>query len=328
MAVKNLSSDIDDLDLDFDPVAAARKLPVDIRDGKVPLSDFMNIPCSKIHEFRQKKGADFNPWPSERFETLVESIRKNGVIEPVTVRPSPDGNDMYEMLAGEHRWKASIAAGLTTVPAHVMRHCSDADAESVFSITNVLHRENSMRDKINGWWHYLNAIQNQDLNMDRLISEGVISSDVQEEAEKGIRQIYRYAKMHDLIDEFIDMADRKSLSIKAGEQLAYISQECQTQLLPYGTAVNDPDKARRLHLLYKGKIEGKVWGKDTIEEILFPQSIKTETSYKVVTKSVNKMIKERVVVDAYDDIIEVMSNALDAYLEKHPEKALKKPKRK
>src|SRR5262245_39776246 len=46
---------------------------------------------------------------------LAESIRQRGVLQPILVAPTPDGN--YEIIAGERRWRAAQRAGLTTMPA-------------------------------------------------------------------------------------------------------------------------------------------------------------------------------------------------------------------
>ena len=52
----------------------------------------------------------------EGLEELARSIRQNGVVEPVIVRPKPDGT--FELVAGERRTRASRLAGCSTIPAH------------------------------------------------------------------------------------------------------------------------------------------------------------------------------------------------------------------
>ena len=146
-------------DLEFNPESAAAKLPVDITGGITPMSDFMEIPVDRLIPYTQKKSSDFNEWPQERFELLVTSVKEKGILEAITVRPYIDSDNMFEILAGEHRWKAAREAGLTTIPAHVVRNCDDELAETIFSLTNVLRRENSFRDKVNGWWHYAQSIR-------------------------------------------------------------------------------------------------------------------------------------------------------------------------
>lgn len=67
---------------------------------------------------------------------LVDSIRRHGVIQPIVVRPVPDG---FEVVAGERRWRAAEAAGLDAIPA-VVRPLSDQEALELALVEN-LQRE-------------------------------------------------------------------------------------------------------------------------------------------------------------------------------------------
>lgn len=309
-----------EFDWGFDPAAAASKLPSDITGGIQPLSDFMEIPVDRIVEYQNKKESDFKPWPEERFLMLVNSIAKNGVIEPVTVRPLPTDPSKYEMLAGEHRWKASMACKKKRIPAHVLRDCSDEQASDIFSITNVLRRDNSLRDRVNGWWHYTQAIRyKRQEELEQLITEGIISADVAEEAKSGMRQIYRYARMHNLIDELLDLADQKHLSVAAGEQLSYLTPEQQQSLLVYKHMLNDKVKATMLHKLAAGELEGKNWCQSSIEEILFPKEKNSPITIKQVSTKIGLLIQERIPKSYYNQAAEIVEKALDAFLEQHPE---------
>ena len=67
-------------------------------------------------------------------EELAQSIRAQGVIEPIVVRPRPD--DRFEIIAGERRWRAAQRAGLATVPA-VVRNADDKEATALALIENI-----------------------------------------------------------------------------------------------------------------------------------------------------------------------------------------------
>jgi ParB family chromosome partitioning protein len=60
-------------------------------------------------------------------ESLAQSIRSNGVLSPILVRPSKSTRGRYEILAGERRWRAARIAGLTEIPA-LIRDARDAEA--------------------------------------------------------------------------------------------------------------------------------------------------------------------------------------------------------
>src|SRR5437899_984850 len=86
---------------------------------------------------------DPNPYQTRRkikeetLNELAESIRASGVVQPVVLRPGPNGR--YQLVAGERRWLASRRAGKTSVPA-VIRQISDEQAMEITIIEN-LQRE-------------------------------------------------------------------------------------------------------------------------------------------------------------------------------------------
>lgn len=72
-------------------------------------------------------------------ESLAASIRANGILQPLLVRPARDDADSYEIVAGERRWRASQRAGQHEVPV-VIRHMSDEEALELALVEN-LQRE-------------------------------------------------------------------------------------------------------------------------------------------------------------------------------------------
>ncbi|SHJ39408.1 chromosome partitioning protein, ParB family [Geosporobacter subterraneus DSM 17957] len=66
-----------------------------------------------IQEIRPNKDQPRKHFDKEKLETLIDSIKTHGLIQPIVVRPVDQG---YEIVAGERRWKASIEAGLKEVP--------------------------------------------------------------------------------------------------------------------------------------------------------------------------------------------------------------------
>ncbi|MFT3722688.1 MAG: ParB/RepB/Spo0J family partition protein [Hyphomonadaceae bacterium] len=69
-------------------------------------------------------------------EELSESIRTKGVIQPILVRPDPSQAEMFEIIAGERRWRAARRAGLTVIPA-VVREMDDREMLEIAIIENV-----------------------------------------------------------------------------------------------------------------------------------------------------------------------------------------------
>lgn len=74
----------------------------------------------------------------EKLSELAESIKEHGVVQPIVVRPLPDGK--YELIAGERRWRACRAIGMKKLPS-VVREYGDLEAAAVALIENI-QREN------------------------------------------------------------------------------------------------------------------------------------------------------------------------------------------
>jgi PRTRC genetic system ParB family protein len=75
------------------------------------------------------------------FETLVRSVREQGVIQPIVVRPvNDDPNFDYEVVAGNSRWSAAIEAGLTTISA-MCREMTDQEARLIAALENQIRED-------------------------------------------------------------------------------------------------------------------------------------------------------------------------------------------
>ncbi len=82
----------------------------------VPGAHFAEIPVSAIRPNARQPRTVFD---EDALAELVGSIIEVGVLQPIVVRPSEDGAASYELIMGERRWRASIEAGLDTIPAIV-----------------------------------------------------------------------------------------------------------------------------------------------------------------------------------------------------------------
>ena len=87
--------------------------------------------------------------PRRRFDgasidELAESVRAQGLVQPVVVRPVPEGG--YELIVGERRWRAARVAGLATVPA-LVRETDDRDSLLLALVENVAREDLSPVDE-------------------------------------------------------------------------------------------------------------------------------------------------------------------------------------
>lgn len=76
----------------------------------------------------------------EQLKELASSIEKNGVLQPILVRPVKNQSNMFEIIAGERRWRAANFAGITEIPA-IIKDLSDKETFEIGLIEN-LQREN------------------------------------------------------------------------------------------------------------------------------------------------------------------------------------------
>jgi ParB family transcriptional regulator, chromosome partitioning protein len=89
------------------------------------------VPVDMVH------GGGLNPrrdFPADELNELAESIRQKGLVQPIVVRPDPNGG--FEIVAGERRWRASQLAGLHTIPV-IVRELSDQEVLELAIIENV-----------------------------------------------------------------------------------------------------------------------------------------------------------------------------------------------
>lgn len=107
-----------------------------VEEGKVPADgELRNIPVEFLQRGRYQPRRDMDP---AALQELADSIRSQGVMQPIVVRPI--GEHKYEIIAGERRWRATQIAGLDTIPA-IVRDIPDETAIAMALIENI-QREN------------------------------------------------------------------------------------------------------------------------------------------------------------------------------------------
>ncbi|HKS15148.1 MAG TPA: ParB/RepB/Spo0J family partition protein [Pseudomonas sp.] len=98
---------------------------------KVAQNELQHVPVELIQRGKYQPRRDMD---QEALEELANSIRSQGVMQPIVVRPI--GDDRFEIIAGERRWRATQLAGLDTVPAMV-REVPDEAAIAMALIENI-----------------------------------------------------------------------------------------------------------------------------------------------------------------------------------------------
>lgn len=102
-----------------------------------------NLPVEFLHPGQYQPRRDLN---SEALQELADSIATQGVMQPIIVRPT--GDNKYEIIAGERRWRATQQAGLDTIPA-IVREVTDEATIAMALIENVQREDlNAMEESL------------------------------------------------------------------------------------------------------------------------------------------------------------------------------------
>ena len=102
-----------------------------------------NLPVEFLHPGQYQPRRDLN---SEALQELADSIATQGVMQPIIVRPT--GDNKYEIIAGERRWRATQQAGLDTIPA-IVRDVTDEATIAMALIENIQREDlNAMEESL------------------------------------------------------------------------------------------------------------------------------------------------------------------------------------
>ena len=190
----------------------------------------MDIEIYKISGF---KGHPFKVVDDEKMQELVESIKVNGVLSPVLIRPT--GMDTYEMISGHRRLHAAQLAGLTAIPS-IIREMTDDEAVITMVDANIQREELLPSEKAFAVKMKMEAVRRQgnrsDLTSDQngpKLSAWAIGED------SGISgtQVKRYIRLTELIPELLEYLDLKRIPFTSAVEISYLDQEIQKWLFEY-----------------------------------------------------------------------------------------------
>ncbi|MDO5390330.1 MAG: ParB/RepB/Spo0J family partition protein [Eubacteriales bacterium] len=194
----------------------------------------MDIEIYKISGF---KGHPFKVVDDEKMQELVESIKVNGVLSPVLIRPT--GMDTYEMISGHRRLHAAQLAGLTAIPS-IIREMTDDEAVIAMVDANIQREELLPSEKGYAFKMKLEAIKHQGERADLTCAQnghkcdGMKSRDiVAESAGVSKNQVSRYIRLTELIPELLEYVDLKRIPVTSGVEISYLDQEIQKWLFEY-----------------------------------------------------------------------------------------------
>ena len=201
--------------------------------AEAALSKIREIPISEIDEFPDHP---FKVLMDEDMEQLVESVKRNGVMTPATVRLKEDGR--YELISGHRRKKACELAGLETLKCEVKELTRDEAiiimVESNLQRSTILPSEKAFAYKMR-----LEAMKRQAGRptkdnyspVGNNLEFATSSDELAEKVGESKNQIFRYIRLTELVPEILQMVDERQIAFRPAVEISYLSEEQQYTLL-------------------------------------------------------------------------------------------------
>ena len=197
------------------------------------LSRIRDIPISEIDEFPDHP---FKVLMNEDMEQLVESIKRNGVMTPATVRLKEDGR--YELISGHRRKKACELAGLETLKCEVKELTRD-EAIIVMVESNLQRSVILPSEKAFAYKMRLEAMKRQAGRpvkdnyspVGNNLEFATSSDELAEKVGESKNQIFRYIRLTELVPEILQMVDDRQIAFRPAVEISYLSEEQQYTLL-------------------------------------------------------------------------------------------------
>ena len=168
------------------------------------------------HPFKKRNGIEH--------QELTESIKENGLLEPIIVRSFPAGK--YEIISGHRRVEACKELGITSVPAIIEELTKDEAI--VQMVDSNIHREHILpSEKAFAYKMKSEALKHQGKTYGQVVHK---SRDNISDTESG-RNVQRYIRLTNLIPELLKLVDEESIAFTPAVEISYLSEYEQQILL-------------------------------------------------------------------------------------------------
>ncbi len=183
----------------------------------------------KINDIEPRKDQPRKTFERESLEALADSVATYGVLQPIIVRENSTLSGLYEIIAGERRWRAAKMAGLSEIPAIIF----DGDDLKTAQVSLI---ENIQRED-------LNPIE-EAMAYDMLIERFDLTQDqVAKQVGKSRSAVTNALRLLDLPDEVIDML--KSGELSAGHARALLGLHNKEDIVPLAVKITNRDLSVR-----------------------------------------------------------------------------------
>lgn len=225
-----------------------------------------NIRTDMLRTF---EGHPFQVLDDEDMNSLTESIKAQGIISPLIVRPI-ENTDEYEVVSGHRRLHAAVKAGLTEVPALI--YPLDRNEAMIAVVDSNLHRERILpSEKAFAYKMKMEAMKAQGKRTDLTLSQAATKSDTAAEIGKARNesrdQVFRYIRLTHLVPELLQKVDEGVIALSPAVELSYLSEE-QQNILPDAISLNDCTPSHAQSIRMKKAAQQGTLSSDNIYEIM------------------------------------------------------------
>lgn len=293
MPGKNIFHNLQQMDTSYllDPSLEKEleKEEIELKTDKPKTLKISQVVPFKNHPFRVDTETD-------KFLELVDSIKENGIIQPILVRPADNGK--YEILAGHCRTEAARQNNLDEVPVFIL-DVDDYTATKLMAHTNIYGRDEILpSEKAKAYRMCLD--QEKKLGNNR--------TDVAESVGAGKdskRQVQRYVRLSYLSDAFLAMIDNKKLTVQIGVELAFLDSESQDALYKYIEQFHSIPTLEQAKILRETvKQEGKpLTNERVISLLVVPSKVKPKTKVTFKTRDLEDYFDQGTSADEMEAII-------------------------
>jgi len=269
------------------------------------------------------KNHPFTLYEGQRLADMVESVRANGVMVPIVVRPATE-EGKYEILSGHNRVQAARAAGIDSVPAIVRTGLTEEEAMLIVTETNLMQRSfadlkhseraivlaahyEAMKKKA-GYRSDLIA-EIEELSGAPLGHRSKTRDKIGEKYNLGKTTVARYLRISKLISKLQERLDKGDIGMRVAEAVSFLNVENQNELekeLSMGKKIN----IKQANMLKKKSKNGELT-KDSIIEIM--NYFKTDLKVKPVKLSEELLTKYFRAEQSTNEIEEIINEALEKY---------------
>ena len=179
-----------------------------------------------LNELDYYKNQPFKEYNQDEMNNLKESIERIGLQNAIVVRKKE--NDRYEILSGNNRVRVFKELNKETIPARIVE-CDDDKAELIMIDSNIVQRnELSVMERAKAYKLKQELMKKVKFNKDEIFNKEEQELLNQTESR---RIFFRYISLNNLIEEYQNMCDKKTLSVEAGETLSTLPASIQKDML-------------------------------------------------------------------------------------------------